>query len=136
MAVGQIDGTPVPLPESWERGAEGEFCLACRRARAAEEALAATPDECSTDVRAKARRAGLIEFEVRRTPTLTDNTIARACRTSASAVAAARKRLDMGESPPPVPTATAQRPAAQPRATGRPRWPLPRSASRWPWSRP
>lgn len=101
MAVGQIDGTPVPLPESWESGAEGEFCLACRRARAAEEALAATPDECSTDVRAKARRAGLIEFEVRRTPTLTDNTIARACRTSASAVAAARKRLDMGESPPP-----------------------------------
>jgi hypothetical protein len=101
MAVGQIDGTPVPLPESWERGSDGEFCLACRRARAAEEALAATPDECSTDVRAKARRAGLIEFEVRRTPTLTDNTIARACRTSASAVAAARKRLDMGESPPP-----------------------------------
>ena len=43
MAVGQIDGTPVPLPESWESGAEGEFCLACRRARAAEEALAATP---------------------------------------------------------------------------------------------
>ena len=99
-------------------GAEGEFCLACRRARAAEEALAATPDECSTEVRAKARRAGLIEFEVRRTPTLTDNTIARACRTSASAVAAARKRLNMGESPPPAPTATAQPPVAQPRADG------------------
>ena len=69
--------------------------------RAAEEALDAAPDECSTDARAKARRAGLIEFEVRRTPDLADNTIARACRTSASAVAAARKRLDMGESPPP-----------------------------------
>lgn len=101
MAVGRIDGDPVPLPDTWETCAEGEFCLACRRARAADEALSATPTDCSTDVRAKARRAGLIEFEVRRTPTLTDNTIARACRTSASAVAAARKRLDMGESPPP-----------------------------------
>ncbi len=101
MAVGRIDSKPVPLPDSWESGAEGDFCLACRRARAADEALAATPTDCGTDVRAKARRAGLIEFEVRRTPTLTDNTIARACRTSASAVAAARKRLNMDESPPP-----------------------------------
>jgi hypothetical protein len=101
MALGRIDGKPVPMPETWESGAEGDFCLACRRQRAADDALAATSAECSTDVRAKARRAGLIEFEVRRTPTLTDNTIARACRTSASAVAAARKRLNMEKSPPP-----------------------------------
>jgi hypothetical protein len=101
MAVGRIDDQPVPRPESWESGAEGDYCLACRRQRAADAALAETPTESSADARAKARRAGLIEFEVRRTPTLTDNTIARACRTSASAVAAARKRLNMGESPPP-----------------------------------
>ncbi len=101
MAVGRIDGHPVPLPESWERGDEGDFCLSCRRQRAAEAAQAAAPTGCSMDASAKARRAGLIEFEVRRTPTLTDNTIARACRTSASAVAAARKRMQMGESPPP-----------------------------------
>jgi hypothetical protein len=100
MAVGRIDGEPVPLPESWERGAEGSFCLTCRRQRAAETAQDEAPTGCSPEARAKARRAGLIEFEVRRTPTLTDGTIARACRTSTSAVAAARKRLGMDESPP------------------------------------
>ena len=90
MAVGRIDGEPVPLPESWELGAEGSFCLTCRRQRAAEAAQDGAPTGCSPEARAKARRAGLIEFEVRRTPTLTDGTIARACRTSTSAVAAAR----------------------------------------------
>jgi hypothetical protein len=100
MSVGRIDGRPVRLPESWERGVEGCFCLACRRQRAADEAQSQAPTGCSTEARAKARRAGLIEFEVRRTPTLTDGTIARACHTSAFAVAAARKRLGMDESPP------------------------------------
>jgi hypothetical protein len=101
MAGGRIDGRAVPLPESWERCAEGEFCLSCRRQRAAEEAQAAAPAGCSMEARAKARRAGLIEFEVRRTPKLTDGTIARACRTSASAVAAARRQLRMDSGPPP-----------------------------------
>src|SRR5262245_11600851 len=92
MAVGRIDGRPVPLPESWETGADGQFCLTCRRQRAADAAQDEAPTGCSAEARAKARRAGLIEFEVRRTPALPDNTIARACRTSASAVAAARRR--------------------------------------------
>jgi hypothetical protein len=96
MAVGRIDGQPVALPESWERGAEGTFCLTCRRQRAADAAARnEAPTGCSAEARAKARRAGLIEFEVRRTPTLTDGTIARACHTSTFAVAAARKRLGM-----------------------------------------
>jgi hypothetical protein len=101
MAVGRIDGHPVPFPENWERGVEGIFCLTCRRDRAAEAAQDEAPTGCNAEVRARARRAGLIEFEVRRTPTLTDSTIARACHTSALAVAAARKRLEMDESPPP-----------------------------------
>jgi hypothetical protein len=101
MAVGRIDRKQVPLPKSWDSCSEGDFCLSCRRERAAEAALATTPDDCSNEVRAKARRAGLIEFEVRRTPDLTDNTIAKACRTTGPAVAAARRRLSMGDGPPP-----------------------------------
>jgi len=95
MSVGRIDDERVPLPESWDRCEEGDFCLSCRRERAGEAGQAAAPDGCSADIRAKARRAGLIEFEVRRTPDLTDNTIARACRTTASAVASARERLEI-----------------------------------------
>ncbi len=110
VAVGRIDGSPVPLPESWESNAEGDFCLACRRQRAA-DAVDAMPADCSREARAKARRASLIEFEVRRTPQLTDGSIARACRTSAAAVAAARKRLRMSDGP--LPSSDRDRAAAQ-----------------------
>ena len=93
VAVTQADGHGTPLPDSWERCDEGDFCLACRRSRAAEAAQEAAPPGCAATDRAKARRAGLIEFEVRRTPDLTDGTIAKVCRTSGAAVAAARKRM-------------------------------------------
>lgn len=91
------------MPETWESCPEGDFCLSCRRQRAGEEATAAAPAGCSSEARAKARRAGLIEFEVRRTPNLTDGSIARACHTSASTVAAARRRLHLGDGPSPTP---------------------------------
>jgi hypothetical protein len=94
VSASQIDGSRVPLPESWAETADGLFCLTCRRTRAAERALEAAPADCSSDVKAKARRSGLVEFEVRRTPDRADNAIARACHTSASAVAAARRVLD------------------------------------------
>jgi hypothetical protein len=101
MAVGRIDGEQVELPDSWEQCEEGDFCLSCRRERAADVAQeAATRDEASTEERAKARRAGLIEFEVRRTPDLSDNAIARACRTTTAAVTAARERLQLDVGPP------------------------------------
>lgn len=93
VAVSQIDGAPVPLPESWTAGADGQFCLTCRRERAAEAALDAAPADCSNDARAKVRRAGLVEFEVRRAPDRADNAIAKACHTSASAVVAARQAV-------------------------------------------
>jgi hypothetical protein len=94
VAVGRIDGESVPLPESWISGDDGDFCLTCRRARAGEAALDSIPTGSSIEDRAHARRAGLIEFEVRRSPDLTDGRIAKACRTSASTVAAARKALE------------------------------------------
>jgi hypothetical protein len=101
MSVGRLDDVQVPLPDSWDHCEEGDFCLSCRRERAGEAAQAAAPSDCNSETRAKARRAGLIEFEVRRTPDLTDNTIARACRTTAAAVAAARARLELEEGPLP-----------------------------------
>jgi len=91
VSVSQLDGARVPFPESWTSGAEGNFCLTCRRERAAEAALDAAPADCSNDARAKLRRAGLVEFEVRRAPDRADNAIAKACHTSASAVVTARE---------------------------------------------
>jgi hypothetical protein len=90
VSTSRIDGEHTPLPESWVKSAEGLFCLTCRRERAAEAAAEAAPNDCSNDVRAKMRRSGLLEFEVRRAPDRADNAIAKACHTSASAVARAR----------------------------------------------
>lgn len=101
VCVSRIDGEPAPLPDTWVSSAEGDFCLGCRRQRAAEEALDAAPPDSPRDVRARLRRAALIEFEVRRSPERTDGSIARACRSSAAAVAAARRRLCLDPAPPP-----------------------------------
>lgn len=90
VSVSQLDGGKVPMPDSWTTASDGRFCLTCRRERAAEAALDAAPDDCSNDARAKLRRSGLLEFEVRRAPDRADNAIAKACHTSASAVARAR----------------------------------------------
>lgn len=90
VSVSQLDGASVPLPETWTTAIDGSFCLTCRRERAGEAALDAAPADCSNDTRMKVRRAGLLEFEVRRAPDRADNAIAKACHTSASAVARAR----------------------------------------------
>jgi len=117
VSASRIDGAPAPLPDSWVSTTEGVFCLTCRRQRAAEAALDAAPSGCDRDARAKLRRAGLIEFEVRRTPERTDGTIAKACRSSAVAVAAARRRLQLHEGPAPV--SDRDRTAAHARVAGR-----------------
>jgi hypothetical protein len=117
VSVSQIDGNPAPLPSCWASTPEGDFCLACRRRRAVEAALEAAPGDCDRDTRAKLRRNGLIEFEVRRTPERTDGTIAKACRTSAAAVAATRRRLQLHEGPPPG--SDRDRTAAHDRLAGR-----------------
>ncbi len=93
VSASRIDGSRAPLPDTWISTAEGDFCLGCRRARAGDAALEAAPEDTDRDTRAKLRRAGLIEFEVSRVPDHADNSIAKACRSSVSAVAAARERL-------------------------------------------
>lgn len=100
VAVSRVGGERVALPESWERGPEGTFCLGCRRERAAALALEAAADSPLAE-RAKVRRSALIEFEVRRRPHETDGAIAKSCRSSVAAVAAARRRLKLPTAPPP-----------------------------------
>jgi hypothetical protein len=103
VSVGRIDGEPVPLPDAWASSTDGQFCLVCRRQRAADAALDAAPSDSPVEARAKLRRAALIEFEVSRTPDNPDGVIARACRTSVSAVTRARRRLELPD--PPLPSA-------------------------------
>jgi hypothetical protein len=93
VSVSQLDGARTPFPESWTRGSEGSFCLICRRERAAEAVLDAAPADSSHDTRAKLRRSGLVEFEVRRAPERADSAIAKSCHTSASVVVAAREAV-------------------------------------------
>ncbi len=95
VSVGRMDGAAVPFPDTWDRCADGIFCLNCRRDRAAQAALEAAPEDSPIEVRAKLRRAALIEFEVSRRPDHGDGAIAKACRSSVSAVAAARQRLKL-----------------------------------------
>ena len=109
VTVSRIDGGQVDLPETWARSGDGTFCLNCRRSRAADAAEEELADETKIEDRAKIRRQALIDFELERTPDLTDRTIARACRTSAATIAAARRRLNMADGPAPQATA---RPAA------------------------
>jgi hypothetical protein len=94
VSVSQIGGESVKLPDTWDSSPAGTYCLNCRRERAAQEALDAAPDS-PLEVRAKLRRAALIEFEVRRRPGHGNGEIAKACRSSVAAVVAARKRLDI-----------------------------------------
>lgn len=107
MSVGRMDGEPTPFPDTWASSAGGRYCLVCRRERAADAGLEAAPSDSPVEVRAKLRRAALIEFEVARTPDHTDGVIAKACRTSVSTVAKARSRLQLPD-PPPTPAADAR----------------------------
>jgi hypothetical protein len=112
VSAGRIDGEPVPLPDTWAHSGDGILCLVCRRDRAAEAALAAAPSDSPVAERAKLRRAALIEFEVSRTPDHPDGIIARACRTSVSAVSRARRRLELPDPPTPSKASRAKKSAA------------------------
>jgi hypothetical protein len=112
VSASRIDGQPVPMPDTWASSADGLFCLICRRERAAETALDAAPSDSPVAARAKLRRAALIEFEVSRTPDHPDGVIARACRTSVSAVSRARRRLELPDPPPPSKASRAKHRAA------------------------
>jgi hypothetical protein len=99
MSAGRIGGESAPLPSTWASSADGRFCLMCRRERAASAAVESAPSDSPLAKRAQLGRAALIEFEVSRTPDRTDGAIAKACRTSVSAVAKARGRLQLPAPP-------------------------------------
>lgn len=109
VTVSQIDGSQTTLPATWAVAGKGQLCLVCQRALAADTALEAAPSDCSLDARAKLRRAAVIEFEVRRTPDHTNGAIAKACRSSATAVANARARLQLPEPVAVAPTGRRER---------------------------
>lgn len=109
VSASRIDGMLVALPDTWDNTAEGNFCLVCRRDRAAEAALDSAPADSPVEARAKLRRAALIEFEVSRTPDHPDGVIARACRTSVTAVTRARRRLELPDPPTPSTESRAKR---------------------------
>ncbi|MFN8216869.1 MAG: hypothetical protein U0R71_09770 [Solirubrobacterales bacterium] len=93
VSVSRAGGELVPMPETWVIADDDTFCLLCRRERAARAALDSAPADCGLEERAKLRRAALIEFEVKRRPSHGNGEIAKACRSSVAAVAAARERL-------------------------------------------
>jgi hypothetical protein len=93
VSVGRMDDAPAALPDSWTRAGECSHCLSCRRALAGDAALDGAPPESSREELVRIRRNGLIEFELRRDPESPDRTVARACSTSPSAVAAIRQTL-------------------------------------------
>jgi hypothetical protein len=93
VAASRSDAEKIPLPESWEDCPDGTFCLGCRRQRAAEAAVDSAPPATDRDARARLRRSAVIEFELLRAPDKTNGSIAKACRSSVPAVAAARRRL-------------------------------------------
>jgi len=101
VTVSRMDGEAAQPPDSWASTDEGQLCLICRREQAAEAALDSVPSGSPVAERAKLRRAALIEFEVSRTPDHADGVIARACRTSVSAVTKARRNLQLPDPPPP-----------------------------------
>jgi hypothetical protein len=103
VSASRSDDEPVPLPETWDSGAEGSFCLGCRRRRVGEAAVDSAPEETNRDDRAKLRRSAVLEFEVRRDPDRTNGSIAKACRASIPAVAATRDKLGAPDAPAPTP---------------------------------
>jgi hypothetical protein len=100
ISCGLQNGDQTGLPGGWVDSDEGKFCLTCRRERAAEEALDAAPEGASHKIRADLRRDAILGFEVTRDPSRPNAQIAQACKSSVSAVASTRDRLDLPEAEP------------------------------------
>jgi hypothetical protein len=85
---------PPGHPPNWATE-EGElYCLACRRALAADEGFANAPADVTREQRAKLRTQAVIEFEIRRDPERPNGEIAKVARCSVPAVLKARRRLE------------------------------------------
>jgi hypothetical protein len=83
------------LPGTWVREDDELYCLACRRERAGEEALAGIDEGTPAQERGQIESRARIEFEMKRRPDQNDSRIAKSCRTSIKAVQQARVRLGM-----------------------------------------
>jgi coenzyme F420-reducing hydrogenase beta subunit len=83
------------LPGTWI-SEDGElYCLACRRERAGEEALAGLGEETSAGRRQQVESRARVDFEMKRRPEQADNRIAKVCHTSVKVVKQARVRLGL-----------------------------------------
>jgi uncharacterized Zn finger protein (UPF0148 family) len=89
------DSAHTERPPHWIEEDGELYCLSCRREMAAEESLAALPEDATRERRRQARSDARIEFEITRDPGREDNRIAKACHTSIVAVRKARERLGM-----------------------------------------
>lgn len=94
VSVGRIDGEVVAMPSSWTEAGEELFCLGCSRALAGDAARESAPAGTSRDDLVRIRRNALVAFEIQRDPEAPNRTIARACHTSALAVAAIRRQRE------------------------------------------
>jgi hypothetical protein len=83
------------LPATWIEEDGELYCLACRRERAGEAALARLDKTVSPRRRGQIESRARIEFEMRRRPETQDARIAKSCRTSIKAVKQARVRLGL-----------------------------------------
>ncbi len=83
------------LPGTWSREDDEIYCLACRRERAGEAALAGIGETTSAERRGQIESRARVEFEMKRRPEQEDSRIAKACHTSVKAVRQARVRLGM-----------------------------------------
>jgi hypothetical protein len=81
------------LPANWDELNGIAYRLGCRRKLAGEAKAAALADEDSLADHQRANAEGRIEFELSRTPDLSDTRIARACGTNVVLVRQVRERL-------------------------------------------
>jgi hypothetical protein len=89
------DAERPALPGTWINEDGELYCLACRRERAGEAALAALDEAVPAQRRVQIESRARIEFEMKRQPENRDARIAKACHTSIKAVQQARVRLGL-----------------------------------------
>jgi hypothetical protein len=89
------NGCEGSAPPNWAKENGLHYCLACRRERAVEKALAKAGD-IGLEARAKVRSSAIVKFEIVRNPDRTEGEIAKAARTSIGAVRKARREVAAG----------------------------------------
>jgi hypothetical protein len=86
-------------PAGWEAKNGASHCLRCRRAEAADAAIAKAPAETTREERAKIRATAVLEFEILRDPDRPNGEIAKVVRCSVPAVLKSRRRLEAAGKP-------------------------------------